>query len=195
MHLSDLLSVKIILASQSPRRLQLLKQMGFEVVTTKIEVEEKAEEGLQDFELAEHLAKTKNHAYTLPIESGNVLVTADTLVFINGQPLGKPCDKQQAMHYLKILSGKEHRVITACTLRSRHQETTFHSVAKVYFRTLSSEEMNYYIDCFQPFDKAGSYGIQEWIGLTGIEKIDGDYYTIMGLPCNKLFSTLGQMKI
>lgn len=195
MHLSDLLSVKIILASQSPRRLQLLKQMGFEVVTTKIEVEEKAEEGLQDFELAEHLAKTKNHAYTLPIESGSVLVTADTLVFINGQPLGKPCDKQQAMHYLKILSGREHRVITACTLRSRHQETTFHSVAKVYFRTLSLDEMNYYIDCFQPFDKAGSYGIQEWIGLTGIEKIDGDYYTIMGLPCNKLFSTLGQMKI
>lgn len=195
MHLSDLLSVKIILASQSPRRLQLLKQMGFEVVTTKIEVEEKAEEGLQDFELAEHLAKTKNHAYTLPIESGSVLVTADTLVFVNGQPLGKPCDKQQAMHYLKILSGREHRVITACTLRSCHQETTFHSVSKVYFRTLSSEEMNYYIDCFQPFDKAGSYGIQEWIGLTGIEKIDGDYYTIMGLPCNKLFSTLGQMKI
>ena len=195
MHLSDLLSVKIILASQSPRRLQLLKQMGFEVVTTKIEVEEKAEEGLQDFELAEYLAKTKNHAYTLPIESGSVLVTADTLVFVNGQPLGKPCDKQQAMHYLKILSGREHRVITACTLRSRHQETTFHSVAKVYFRTLSSEEMNYYIDYFQPFDKAGSYGIQEWIGLTGIEKIDGDYYTIMGLPCNKLFSTLGQMKI
>lgn len=195
MHLSDLLSVKIILASQSPRRLQLLKQMGFEVVTTKIEVEEKAEEELQDFELAEHLAKTKNHAYTLPIESGSVLVTADTLVFINGQPLGKPCDKQQAMHYLKILSGREHRVITACTLRSCHQETTFHSVAKVYFRTLSSEEINYYIDCFQPFDKAGSYGIQEWIGLMGIEKIDGDYYTIMGLPCNKLFSTLGQMKI
>ena len=195
MHLSDVLSVKIILASQSPRRLQLLKQMGFEVVTTKIEAEEKAKEALKAFELAEHLAKTKNHAYTLPIESGNVLVTADTLVFVNGQPLGKPCDKQQAMHYLKILSGREHRVITACTLRSRHQETTFHSVAKVYFRTLSSEEMNYYIDCFQPFDKAGSYGIQEWIGLTGIEKIDGDYYTIMGLPCNKLFSTLGQMKI
>ena len=195
MHLSDLLSVKIILASQSPRRLQLLKQMGFEVVTTKIEVEEKAEEGLQDFELAEHLAKTKNHAYTWAIESGSVLVRADTLVCVNGQPRGKPCDKQQAMHYLKILSGREHRVITACTLRSRHQETTFHSVAKVYFRTLSSEEMNYYIDCFQPFDKAGSYGIQEWIGLTGIEKIDGDYYTIMGLPCNKLFSTLGQMKI
>ena len=195
MHLSDLLSVKIILASQSPRRLQLLKQMGFEVVTTKIEVEEKAEEGLQDFELAEHLANSKNHAYTLPIESGSVLVTADTLVFVNGQPLGKPCDKQQAMHYLKILSGREHRVITACTLRSRHQETTFHSVAKVYFRTLSSEGINYYIDCFQPFDKAGSYGIQEWLGLTGIEKIDGDYYTIMGLPCNKLFSTLGQMKI
>ncbi len=195
MHLSDLLSVKIILASQSPRRLQLLKQMGFEVVTTKIEVEEKAEEGLQDFELAEHLAKTKNHAYALPIESGSVLVTADTLVFVNGQALGKPCNKEQAMHYLEMLSGREHRVITACTLRSRHQETTFHSVAKVYFRTLTLEEMNYYIDCFQPFDKAGSYGIQEWIGLIGIEKIEGDYYTIMGLPCNKLFSTLGQMKI
>lgn len=195
MHLSDLLSVKIILASQSPRRLQLLKQMGFEVVTTKIEVEEKAKEGLQDFELAEHLAKTKNHAYALPIESGSVLVTADTLVFVNGQALGKPRNKEQAMHYLEMLSGREHRVITACTLRSRHQETTFHSVAKVYFRTLTLEEMNYYIDCFQPFDKAGSYGIQEWIGLIGIEKIEGDYYTIMGLPCNKLFSTLGQMKI
>lgn len=195
MHLSDLLSVKIILASQSPRRLQLLKQMGFEVVTTKIEVEEKAEEELQDFELAEHLAKTKNHAYALPIESGSVLVTADTLVFVNGQALGKPRNKEQAMHYLEMLSGREHRVITACTLRSRHQETTFHSVAKVYFRTLTLEEMNYYIDCFQPFDKAGSYGIQEWIGLIGIEKIEGDYYTIMGLPCNKLFSTLGQMKI
>lgn len=195
MSLSDILSTHIILASKSPRRLQLLRQMGFEVETVGIEVEEITDEDLENHEKAEQLSILKNKAYNKTIPEHSVLITADTLVFCDGKALGKPRNAEQAEQYLKMLSGKAHEVITACTLRSSKQEMTFHETAKVYFKQLSEEEIRYYIEHYQPFDKAGAYGIQEWIGLIGIEKTDGDYYTIMGLPCQRLFASLLQFDL
>lgn len=195
MGLSKVLSAHIILASKSPRRLQLLQQMGFEVETVEIDVEEITDEDLEDYKKAEQLSIIKNKAYTKEIPAGSVLVTADTLVFCDGKALGKPKNAEQAEQYLKLLSGKSHKVITACTLRSAKSEKTFHETAKVYFKQLSEEEIRYYIEHYQPFDKAGAYGIQEWIGLVGIEKIDGDFYTIMGLPCQRLFASLFQFDL
>lgn len=194
MGLSKVLSAHIILASKSPRRLQLLRQMGFEVETVEIDVEEITDEDLEDYKKAEQLSIIKNKAYTKEIPAGSVLVTADTLVFCDGKALGKPQNAEQAEQYLKLLSGKSHKVITACTLRSAKSEKTFHETAKVYFKHLSEEEIHYYIEHYQPFDKAGAYGIQEWIGLVGIEKIDGDFYTIMGLPCQRLFAVLSEIE-
>ncbi len=194
MGLSKVLSAHIILASKSPRRLQLLQQMGFEVETVEIDVEEITDEDLEDYKKAEQLSIIKNKAYTKEIPAGSVLVTADTLVFCDGKALGKPKNAEQAEQYLKLLSGKSHKVITACTLRSAKSEMTFHETAKVYFKQLSKEEIRYYIEHYQPFDKAGAYGIQEWIGLVGIEKIDGDFYTIMGLPCQRLFAVLSEIE-
>lgn len=195
MGLSKVLSAHIILASKSPRRLQLLRQMGFEVETVEIEVEEITDEDLEDYKKAEQLSILKNKAYTEEIPAGSVLVTADTLVFCDGKALGKPQNEEQARKYLELLSGKAHKVITACTLRSRKQEITFHQTAMVHFKPLSKEEISYYIETYRPFDKAGAYGIQEWIGLIGIERIDGDYYTIMGLPCQRIFSSLLQLEL
>ncbi len=195
MDLQRLLSLRILLASQSPRRLQLLQQMGFGVERVNVEVEERLDLSLADYEMTLRLAKQKSLAYTLPIEPNSVLVTADTLVFAGGRPLGKPKDEEQAADFLRLLSASTHKVITSCCLRSQTESRLFYQTANVRFCSLSEEQIEYYISTYRPFDKAGAYGIQEWIGLTGIESIEGDYYTIMGLPCQKLFSTLLDMNV
>lgn len=195
MNLSEILSLRLLLASQSPRRRQLLEQMGFNVEIVNVKAEEVFDSSLADYAIAEHLASIKNQAYTLPIPDNAVLVTADTLVFADGKPLGKPHDATQAILYLNQLKGRTHKVITACCLRSNKDKKTFHQTATVAFRNLTDEEITHYVECYKPFDKAGAYGIQEWIGLVGIERIEGDYYTIMGLPCEQLFCMLGQMNI
>ena len=195
MSLSETLSLRLLLASQSPRRKQLLEQMGFKVEVVNVQAEEIFDPALADYAIAEHLASIKNQAYTLSIPDKAVLLTADTLVFADGKPLGKPHDTAQAIRYLNQLKGKTHKVITACCLRSNKDKKTFHQTATVGFRNLTDEEIIHYVECYKPFDKAGAYGIQEWIGLIGIERIEGDYYTIMGLPCEQLFCTLGKMNI
>ena len=195
MDLSETLSLRLLLASQSPRRKQLLEQMGFKVEVVNVQAEEIFDPALADYAIAEHLASIKNQAYALPIPDKAVLLTADTLVFADGKPLGKPHDTAQAIRYLNQLKGKTHKVITACCLRSNKDKKTFHQTATVGFRNLTDEEIIHYVECYKPFDKAGAYGIQEWIGLIGIERIEGDYYTIMGLPCEQLFCMLGQMNI
>lgn len=195
MNLSEMLSLRLLLASQSPRRKQLLERMGFNVEIVNVKAEEVFDSSLADYAIAEYLASIKNQAYTLPIPDNAVLVTADTLVFADGKPLGKPHDENQAILYLNRLKGRTHKVITACCLRSNKDKRTFHQIATVAFRNLTDEEITHYVECYKPFDKAGAYGIQEWIGLVGIERIDGDYYTIMGLPCEQLFCMLGQMNI
>ncbi len=195
MNLSETLSLRLLLASQSPRRKQLLEQMGFKVEVVNVQAEEIFDPALADYAIAEHLASIKNQAYALSIPDKAVLLTADTLVFADGKPLGKPHDTAQAIRYLNQLKGKTHKVITACCLRSNKDKKIFHQTATVGFRNLTDEEIIHYVECYKPFDKAGAYGIQEWIGLIGIERIEGDYYTIMGLPCEQLFCTLGKMNI
>ena len=195
MNLSEMLSLRLLLGSQSSRRKQLLEQMGFKVEIVNINAEEVFDASLADYAIAEHLASIKNQAYTLPVPDKAVLLTADTLVFADGKPLGKPHDTAQAAHYLNQLRGRTHKVITACCLRSGKDKKTFHQTATVNFRNLTDEEITYYIERYKPFDKAGAYGIQEWIGLVGVERIEGDYYTIMGLPCEQLFCMLGKMNI
>ena len=188
MSLSNLLSTKIVLASKSPRRKQLLEQMGFEVIVDAIDIEELFPEDLDIECVAEYLAIKKSENYIKEIEDNSILVTADTIVVVDGVILGKPKNEQEAKDFLRLLSYKSHKVITGCCLRnnkniSRHfsQETI------VKFKELKEEEIDYYVNKFKPFDKAGAYGIQEWIGTVGIEDIQGDYYNVVGFPCNQFF--------
>jgi len=181
----------IILASQSPRRQQLLKDMGlnFEVRTDK-DIEELFPENLKEQEIATYLAELKFDAYQSGLAENEILITADTIVCIDGLMLGKPKDKKHAIEMLECLSGKSHFVYTGITVGNNINKITSYDSSEVFFKKLSSDEIEWYIDTFKPYDKAGSYGVQEWIGYVGIEKIIGSFYNVMGLPTQKLFDTL-----
>lgn len=172
-----------------------MEQMGFKVERVEVEVDETLDLGLSDFEMTLALADKKNRAFSGAIPPKSVLIAADTLVFAQGVPLGKPKNYEEAKDYLHRLSNRTHKVITACAIRTNNAFEHFAETALVRFAELSDEQIDYYIHNFRPYDKAGAYGIQEWIGLTGIEAIDGDYYTIMGLACRRLFATLGAMQL
>ena len=187
MSLSKLLSTKIILASKSPRRKQLLEQMGFNVQIETVDVEENFPNNLDIDEVAEYLAIKKCEGYSKVIEDNTILVTSDTIVVIDNIILGKPQNAEQAKDYLRMLSSKIHKVITACCLKTNKQIKHFSQQSIVKFKQLSEGEIEYYVNKFKPFDKAGAYGIQEWIGTIGIESIQGDYYNVVGFPCNKFF--------
>lgn len=193
MSLSKLLSTKIILASKSPRRKQLLEQMGFNVQIETIDVEENFPNDLDIDEVAEYLAIKKCEGYNKVIEDNTILVTSDTIVVIDNIILGKPQNAEQAKDYLRMLSSNTHKVITACCLKTSKQIKHFSQQSIVKFKQLSEDEIEYYVNKFAPFDKAGAYGIQEWIGTIGIEFIQGDYYNIVGFPCNKFFETVKEI--
>ncbi|MDP4281850.1 MAG: Maf family protein [Bacteroidota bacterium] len=181
----------LILASRSPRRQYLLKELGleFEILTTN--VDETYPEGLPPEEVANYLAKKKADSFDVSrIPSKSVIISADTIVTIDGKILGKPGTYSDAVKMLKMLSGRKHDVYTSVCLRSRNKEKSFTVKSSVFFKTLSMEEIEYYIENFQPFDKAGGYGIQEWIGYIGIEKIEGSFFNIMGLPVKELYEEL-----
>lgn len=182
---------KIYLASQSPRRQQLMKDAGLEFeVINKEGIEEIFPEGLKKEQIAEHLAVLKAEAYPEILESGAILITADTIVWKKGKVLGKPQNESDAYQMLKNLSGKKHWVITGVCIRSLHKKIVFHSATKVYFSHLTDQEIWFYINNFKPFDKAGAYGIQEWIGHIAVEKISGSYFNVMGLPIQRLYQRL-----
>lgn len=187
MSLSDLLSTKIILASKSPRRKQLLEQMGFEVEVETIDVNEDYPKDIDINFVAEYLAIKKSENYTKKIDDNSILVTSDTIVIVDRIIFGKPKDEVQAKQYLNLLSSKTHKVITACCLKTNKKVKHFSVSSIVKFKSLTKEEIEYYVKNFKPYDKAGAYGIQEWIGTIGIESIEGDYYNIVGFPCNKFF--------
>lgn len=188
MSLSKLLSTKIILASKSPRRKQLLEQMGFDVFVEPIDVEETFPENIDIEDIAEYLAMKKSENYTKELGDNSILVTSDTIVVVDNIILGKPQNEQEAKEFLRMLSSKTHKVITGCYLRNNHNKTRhFSQKTIVKFKDLSQGEIEYYVNKFKPFDKAGAYGIQEWIGIMGIENIQGDYYNVVGFPCNKFF--------
>lgn len=188
-HLKD---YQIILASKSPRRSQLISELGlnFELGNKKGQ-DEVYPDALLNHEIAKYLAELKASDYNEDVKLGNKLViTADTIVCIANEVLGKPKDKAEAVEMLTKLSDNEHEVITGVTIMSKAKKVTFAVSTKVYFKPLSHQEIDYYIETYKPFDKAGAYGIQEWIGMTGIEKIEGSYFNVVGLPVQKLYTEL-----
>jgi septum formation protein len=182
---------KLILASESPRRQYLLKELGLDFEILAPNVRENYPDNMTPVQIAVYLAELKSNSFDLSHFSQNtILITADTLVMIGDEILGKPGNHGEAVCMLQKLSGRRHEVITAVCLRSGSRRKTFHVVSSVYFKELSREEIDYYIENFRPFDKAGSYGVQEWIGYIGISKIEGSFFNIMGLPLKELYEEL-----
>ncbi len=184
---------QIILASKSPRRQELLRLMNIDFRVVLKEVDESYPQGLTPAEVAVYIAEKKAAAFTESLAGNEIVLTADTIVCIDNQILGKPEDGEHAFEMLSLLSGRKHEVITGVALRNNHSRQSFYDVSEVYFRNMSSNELWYYINTCKPFDKAGAYGIQEWIGLTGIEKINGSYTNVMGLPTHVLYDKLLEM--
>ena len=182
---------RLILASQSPRRRQLLSDAGLEfTLADRFECDETFPQDMPAEDVAEYLSRLKSEAYPEPLAEGDILLTADTVVIANNRVLGKPSDRAEAIEMISLLSGCDHEVITGCTLRTTTRQRSFSVRSKVHFRVLDREEIEYYVDCYRPFDKAGAYGIQEWIGYVGIEGIEGSFYNVMGLPVQRLYSIL-----
>lgn len=184
---------RLILASQSPRRRQLLTDAGIEFeLAPRFECEESFPDDMPAAEVAEYLSNLKSEAYPEPLDEKDILLTADTVVIACDRILGKPTDREEAIEMITMLSGSDHEVVTGVTLRTAERVKRFSVSSKVRFRTLAQEEIEYYVDTYKPFDKAGSYGIQEWIGYVGIEGIEGSFYNVMGLPVQRLYCELGE---
>lgn len=181
---------KIILASASPRRQQLMRDAGFEFEVRLKETEEIYPETLVPMEVPVYLSRLKAAAFADEIKEGELLITADTIVCLGAKILGKPKNREHAIEILSQLSGQKHTVVTGVCLTTCHKQQTFSSFTDVYFKELTEDEIIYYIDRYKPFDKAGAYGIQEWIGYIGIKRIDGSFYNVMGLPVQQLYTTL-----
>jgi septum formation protein len=192
MLLKDRLSAhRLILASRSPRRRELLAAAGLEFVQGEdYEVVETWPPVVPPEQVAQYLAELKSYAYPRPLTDGDILLTADTVVILDGRILGKPADRNEALATLGLLSGREHSVVTGVCLRTRLKQRCFSSTTRVRFGNLTAEEIEYYIDTCRPYDKAGAYGIQEWTGHVGIESIDGSYDNVMGLPVQKLYTEI-----
>ena len=181
---------QIILASQSPRRQQLLKDLAWDFRIAHIDVEELYPAHLKNNEIAEYLAELKSEAYKPTLEKNELLICADTIVCIGKQTLGKPKNKLEAQQMLKTLQGKTHQVYTGVCIRTNTKKKVFSVRTDVFFKNLSEEEINFYIENYQPFDKAGAYGAQEWLGFVAVEKIEGSYFNVMGLPLKELYETI-----
>ena len=190
MSLDKLKEFNYILASKSPRRQQLLKEIGLDFVVKIKEVDENFPSHLQRHEIPIYLSKLKADAFDEELYDRDIVITADTIVWIENQVLNKPQNFDDAVRMLKLLSGKAHEVYTGVCLRSNNKVASFYAVTKVYFKSLTEEEIIYYITNYEPYDKAGAYGAQEWIGYIGIEKIEGSYFNVMGLPLKELYEEL-----
>jgi septum formation protein len=181
----------LVLGSKSPRRLDLLKALGLHFVSVEFEVDEVYPPHLQAADIARYLCELKADAYdTDLLGKHSILITADTIVWLDGECIGKPANENQAIEMLQKLSGKQHSVFTGICLKSRTRKTVFHAQTLVNFRELKPEEIAFYIKHHKPFDKAGSYGIQEWIGYIGITGIEGCYYNVMGFPVELFYEKL-----
>lgn len=182
---------RLLLASQSPRRRELIAGSGIPfTLTAKYDCEECYPATLATEEVPAYLSRLKSEAYPEALAENDILLTADTVVILEGEVLGKPKDRTDAILMLGRLAGNRHTVITGVTFRTATRTETFSARSDVWFRPLTEEEITYYVDTCKPFDKAGSYGIQEWIGYVGIERIDGSFYNVMGLPIQRLYLEL-----
>ena len=187
---------KLLLASNSPRRRQLLAGLDIpmEVVRLK-DIDETHPASLSGGDIPLHIARLKMHAYDMVLRPGEVLITADTIVWVEGQELGKPVDADDARRMLHLLSGRTHQVFTAVCMRSAIDHREFVCCTDVTFAALSDLQIDYYISTYRPFDKAGAYGIQEWIGYVGCTRLEGSYFNVMGLPVQKLYQHLQLLKV
>ena len=189
--LDNLKKYKVILASNSPRRKEVLAGLGVDYeVRTLPDVDESYPETLQGADIPLYIAKEKADAYVAMMQPGELMITADTIVWLDGKVLGKPRDREDALQMLRTMSGRTHEVFTGVCITTTDWQRSFTAQTEVRFATLSEEEIAYYVDNFQPMDKAGAYGVQEWIGFIGVENISGSYYNIMGLPVQKLYREL-----
>lgn len=184
--------MKILLASQSPRRKELLTSLGFDFDVVKIDCEEILPENIKIENAAAYLSELKANAFR-KLEQDEVLLTADTVVAIDNQILGKPRDEADAKNMLQKLSGKTHQVYTGITIKTLNKTITETDVADVELEEISDEEIDFYIKNYKPYDKAGSYGIQEWLGMAKITKMNGSFYTIMGLPTHLVYKILKEI--
>lgn len=184
----------IILASKSPRRRQLMHDAGFEfTLAENFEVEEVYPENLQAEAVAEYLSNLKADSYPNVLTNNDVLITSDTVVVAEGKVLGKPTDYSDAFRMIRLMSGKMHKVITAVCIRTSTSKISFSDECDVYFDELSDEEISFYINHYNPYDKAGAYGIQEWIGYIGIKRIEGSFFTVMGFPIHQVYQELKRL--
>jgi septum formation protein len=187
----DLKGKKIILGSNSPRRKELLAGLNIDfIVDTGNTFEETYDPSTPHEQIPEVLSEGKSYGFHRPLEEDEILITSDTLVLCGDRVMGKPHSREEAYDMLRFLSGREHKVITAVTIRDTKSCTTSSDTAIVNFKELSDNEIYHYIDNYKPFDKAGAYGIQEWIGYIGIDRIEGSYFTIMGLPVHMVYQEL-----
>ncbi|MBS1570633.1 MAG: septum formation protein Maf [Bacteroidetes bacterium] len=181
---------RMVLASSSPRRRHLLHGLDMPVEITKVDIDETPPPGMPAAEVAEHLARKKAEAWEGKLADDQVLLTADTTVLLGNLLLNKPEDAADARRMLGLLAGKEHVVVTGVCLRSSRKTVSFSDRAKVLFRALSAGEIAYYVERYSPLDKAGAYGVQDWIGYTAVERIEGSFYTVMGLPMHRVYAEL-----
>ena len=181
--------MKILLGSNSPRRKELLQSLGFDFEVVSIDCDEVFPENLSVENIAGYLSELKADAYQ-NLQKEEVLLTSDTIVTFEGKVLGKPKNREEAVEMLSHLSGKTHQVYTAVSFKTNEKIITKTDVADVEFSEITDQEINFYIENYHPFDKAGSYGIQEWLGMAKISKINGSFYTIMGLPTHLVYETL-----
>ena len=179
----------IILASKSPRREELLNLLNLDFKIEITEVNEVYPDNLEVNKIAEYLANLKANGFK-SIHNDTIVITADTIVILDKQILGKPKNKTEAAKMLLSLSNRNHKVMTGVCIKSKDKTISFSNTTKVFFKELTSSEINFYIENYKPFDKAGSYGIQEWIGAIGITKIEGSYFNVVGLPINQLYKNL-----
>lgn len=189
----DLSGYDIVLASNSPRRKELLSGLDIDY-TIKVlpNVEESYPSNLPQDEIPVHIAKEKAKAYKDHLKENTLLITADTIVLLDGEVYGKPKDKEDACRMLRCLSGKTHQVITGVCVTTKEKQHAFGVTSEVRFATLEADEIDYYVEKYAPLDKAGAYGVQEWIGYIGVEYISGSYFNIMGLPVQRLYRELKQ---
>jgi septum formation protein len=181
---------QLILGSASPRRQELLKSLGFSFITKPLHADETYPPQFKAEQIPVYLAEHKAKSYSEVLKENELLITADTVVWCEDKVFNKPEGFEDGIRMLSELSGKMHQVFTAVCLRSAHKHKVFYDESKVYFKKFKQEEIEYYLTHYKPYDKAGAYGVQDWLGYTGIEKIEGSFYNVMGLPVKKLYEEL-----
>ena len=191
-----MMKYKIILASNSPRRKELLAGLDVQFEVRIIPgIDESYPETLPTMEIAEYIAQKKAKAYRETMADDELIITADTIVVLDDKVLGKPKDAEEARCMLHALSGKTHQVVTGVVLTTKEQQKHFSVVSNVTFKTLSDNEIDYYVDTYKPMDKAGAYGIQEWIGYVGVTRLEGSYFNVMGLPVQRIYEAMKEFSI